>query len=44
MKAVVSMSGATAPTLNPSMTYDDAMSNGKQFDVLWVPAGAYIHL
>jgi hypothetical protein len=44
MKPVVSLMGATAPTLNPSMTYDDAMNSGKQFDVLWVPAGAYIHL
>ncbi|KAJ7274806.1 class I glutamine amidotransferase-like protein [Mycena rebaudengoi] len=41
MKPVVSLMGATAPTLNPSMTYDDAMNSGKQFDVLWVPAGPF---
>ncbi|KAJ7915568.1 class I glutamine amidotransferase-like protein [Mycena leptocephala] len=27
------------PTLNPTMTYADAMASGKQFDILWVPAG-----
>jgi putative intracellular protease/amidase len=29
------------PTLNPTMTYADAMASGKQFDILWVPAGTY---
>ncbi|KAJ7439695.1 class I glutamine amidotransferase-like protein, partial [Mycena galericulata] len=26
-------------TFNPTLTYADALAAGKQFDVLWVPAG-----
>ncbi|KAJ7076465.1 class I glutamine amidotransferase-like protein [Mycena belliarum] len=40
MDPVVSVKGRVAPTFNPTLTYADAMASGKQFDVLWVPAGA----
>ncbi|KAJ6624770.1 class I glutamine amidotransferase-like protein [Mycena sp. CBHHK59/15] len=36
---VVSTKGSCAPTFNPTMTYTDALASGKQFDILWVPAG-----
>ncbi|KAJ6622812.1 transcriptional regulator [Mycena sp. CBHHK59/15] len=36
---VVSTKGSCAPTFNPTMTYADALASGKQFDILWVPAG-----
>ncbi|KAJ7628722.1 class I glutamine amidotransferase-like protein [Roridomyces roridus] len=39
MEPVVSIQGRNAPTLNPTLTYADAMKQGKQFDVIWVPAG-----
>jgi hypothetical protein len=39
MEPVKAISGSAAPTLNPTMTYADALATGKQFDILWVPAG-----
>ncbi|KAJ7076463.1 class I glutamine amidotransferase-like protein [Mycena belliarum] len=39
MAPVVALQGRPAPTFNPTLTYADAMASGKQFDVLWVPAG-----
>ncbi|KAJ7157691.1 class I glutamine amidotransferase-like protein [Mycena crocata] len=39
MDPVVSILGKNAPTLNPTMTYAAALAEGKQFDILWVPAG-----
>ncbi|KAJ7726961.1 class I glutamine amidotransferase-like protein [Mycena metata] len=39
MDPVVSISGRVAPTVNPTITYADALASGKQFDILWVPAG-----
>ncbi|KAJ7050434.1 class I glutamine amidotransferase-like protein, partial [Mycena amicta] len=39
MDPVVSAFGRAAPTFNPTMTYKDAIASGKQFDILWVPAG-----
>ncbi|KAJ7030795.1 class I glutamine amidotransferase-like protein [Mycena alexandri] len=39
MEPVVSLLGRVAPTVNPTLTYADALASGKQFDVLWVPAG-----
>ncbi|KAJ7701886.1 class I glutamine amidotransferase-like protein [Mycena rosella] len=39
MEPVVSARGPNAPTLNPTLTYADALASGKQFDILWVPAG-----
>ncbi|KAJ6597556.1 class I glutamine amidotransferase-like protein [Mycena vulgaris] len=41
MDPVVSVKGRSAPTLNPTMTYADALASGKQFDILWVPAGPF---
>ncbi|KAJ6597561.1 class I glutamine amidotransferase-like protein [Mycena vulgaris] len=39
MDPVISAKGRNAPTFNPTLTYADALSAGKQFDILWVPAG-----
>ncbi|KAJ7481806.1 class I glutamine amidotransferase-like protein [Mycena latifolia] len=39
MDPVVALKGRLAPSLNPTLTYADALASGKQFDVLWVPAG-----
>ncbi|KAJ7030803.1 class I glutamine amidotransferase-like protein [Mycena alexandri] len=39
MEPVVALIGRVAPTVNPTLTYADALASGKQFDVLWVPAG-----
>jgi putative intracellular protease/amidase len=39
MEPVVSVSGPDAPTINPTLTYAGALAAGKQFDILWVPAG-----
>ncbi|KAJ7165338.1 class I glutamine amidotransferase-like protein [Mycena filopes] len=39
MAPVVSLKGRVAPTFNPTMTYADALASGKQFDIIWVPAG-----
>nr|GAT46874.1 predicted protein [Mycena chlorophos] len=36
---VVSLFGKATPTFNPTMTYKDAIASGKQFDIIWVPAG-----
>ncbi|KAJ6565245.1 class I glutamine amidotransferase-like protein [Mycena vulgaris] len=38
---VVSIEGRNAPTFNPTLTYADALASGKQFDILWVPAGPF---
>ncbi|KAJ7756095.1 class I glutamine amidotransferase-like protein [Mycena maculata] len=37
--SLVSFQGRNAPTLNPTLTYGEAIATGRQFDVLWVPAG-----
>ena len=29
------------PTVNPTKTYADALQSGKQYDIIWVPAGKY---
>ncbi|KAJ6513979.1 class I glutamine amidotransferase-like protein [Mycena vulgaris] len=42
MEPVVSIEGHNAPTFNPTLTYADALASGKQFDILWVPAGAVV--
>ncbi|KAJ6455985.1 class I glutamine amidotransferase-like protein [Mycena vitilis] len=39
MDPVVSMRGADAPTVNPTQTYTAALASGKQYDIIWVPAG-----
>ncbi|KAJ7481919.1 class I glutamine amidotransferase-like protein [Mycena latifolia] len=39
MDPVVSTKGRNAPTFNPTMTYAGALAAGKQFDIIWVPAG-----
>ncbi|KAJ7684369.1 class I glutamine amidotransferase-like protein [Mycena polygramma] len=39
MDPVVSMRGADAPTVNPTQTYAAALASGKQYDIIWVPAG-----
>ncbi|KAJ6623000.1 class I glutamine amidotransferase-like protein, partial [Mycena sp. CBHHK59/15] len=39
LKPMESLKGRAAPTINPTMTYADAITSGKQFDILWVPAG-----
>ncbi|KAJ7450519.1 class I glutamine amidotransferase-like protein [Mycena latifolia] len=40
MDPVVSGKGRNAPTFNPTLTYAVALASGKQFDIIWVPAGA----
>ncbi|KAJ7240124.1 class I glutamine amidotransferase-like protein [Mycena haematopus] len=39
MDPVVSVKGRNAPSINPTLTYTHAMAVGKQFDIIWVPAG-----
>ncbi|KAJ7157670.1 class I glutamine amidotransferase-like protein [Mycena crocata] len=39
MAPVVSIHGPNAPTFNPTLTYAAALAAGKQFDIIWVPAG-----
>ncbi|KAJ7157666.1 class I glutamine amidotransferase-like protein [Mycena crocata] len=39
MAPVVSIEGHNAPTFNPTLTYAAALADGKQFDIIWVPAG-----
>ncbi|KAJ7798947.1 class I glutamine amidotransferase-like protein [Mycena olivaceomarginata] len=39
MDPVVAAKGRNPPTINPTLTYASAMADGKQFDILWVPAG-----
>nr|GAT56128.1 predicted protein [Mycena chlorophos] len=39
MQPVVAFQGLIEPTINPTMTYRDAIDQGKQFDILWCPAG-----
>jgi hypothetical protein len=41
MDPVVALKGRNLPTVNPTLTYAAAMADGKQFDILWVPAGVY---
>jgi putative intracellular protease/amidase len=41
MDPVVALKGRNPPTVNPTLTYAAAMADGKQFDILWVPAGVY---
>ncbi|KAJ6622817.1 class I glutamine amidotransferase-like protein, partial [Mycena sp. CBHHK59/15] len=41
LEPVVSIRGHFAPTFNPTMTYVDALACGKQFDIIWVPAGLH---
>jgi putative intracellular protease/amidase len=41
MDPVVAAKGRNPPTVNPTLTYAAAMADGKQFDILWVPAGVY---
>ncbi|KAJ7081491.1 class I glutamine amidotransferase-like protein [Mycena epipterygia] len=40
MDPVVSDKDREAPTFNPTLTYADTITSGKQSDILWVPAGA----
>ncbi|KAJ6562420.1 class I glutamine amidotransferase-like protein [Mycena capillaripes] len=40
MDPVVSDKGRNAPTFNPTLTYAGTLETGKQFDIIWVPAGA----
>ncbi|KAF8172524.1 class I glutamine amidotransferase-like protein [Mycena galopus ATCC 62051] len=39
MDPVVSVKGRNGPTINPTLTYAGALAAGKQFDIIWVPAG-----
>ncbi|KAF7375737.1 DJ-1 protein-PfpI domain-containing protein [Mycena sanguinolenta] len=39
MEPVVSVKRSNGPRLLPTLTYADAMAAGKQFDIIWVPAG-----
>jgi len=39
LNPIVSLHARAAPTLNPTLTYADAIASGKQFDIIWVPAG-----
>ncbi|KAJ7798933.1 class I glutamine amidotransferase-like protein [Mycena olivaceomarginata] len=44
MDPVVALKGRNPPTVNPTLTYAAAMADGKQFDILWVPAGPGLDL
>ncbi|KAF7318920.1 DJ-1 protein-PfpI domain-containing protein [Mycena chlorophos] len=44
LNPVVSLFGKATPTFNPTMTYKDAIASGKQFDIIWVPAGKLLCL
>ncbi|KAJ6597536.1 class I glutamine amidotransferase-like protein [Mycena vulgaris] len=39
MDPVISTKGRNAPTINPTLTYAGALAAGRQFDIIWVPAG-----
>ncbi|KAJ7701938.1 transcriptional regulator [Mycena rosella] len=39
MDPVVSSKGRNAPCFIPTLTYADALASGKQYDIIWVPAG-----
>ncbi|KAJ7030801.1 class I glutamine amidotransferase-like protein [Mycena alexandri] len=39
MDPVVSSTGISAATLNPTKTYAEVKASGQQFDIIWVPAG-----
>ncbi|KAK7035992.1 DJ-1 protein-PfpI domain-containing protein [Favolaschia claudopus] len=39
MDPVLSLNGECAPTINPTTTYAKAIASGKQYDIIWVPAG-----
>ncbi|KAJ7121047.1 class I glutamine amidotransferase-like protein, partial [Mycena epipterygia] len=41
---VVSIQGRNAPTFIPTLTYPDAVTSGKQFDILWIPAGPVLNI
>ncbi|KAF8173771.1 transcriptional regulator [Mycena galopus ATCC 62051] len=36
---VVSVMGSNLPAILPTLTYAAALASGKQFDIIWVPAG-----
>ncbi|KAJ7101125.1 class I glutamine amidotransferase-like protein [Mycena epipterygia] len=40
---VVSVKGLSAPTFNPTLTYAGALASGKQFDIIWFPAGPILN-
>jgi len=39
LKPVTGFTSPYAPTINPTKTYDSAIEEGIQYDILWVPAG-----
>jgi len=39
LQPVTSIMNACAPTMNPTKTYESAIEEGTQYDILWVPAG-----
>ncbi|KAK7042214.1 DJ-1 protein-PfpI domain-containing protein [Favolaschia claudopus] len=39
MDPIVSASGPSLATLNPTKTYAEVEASGQQFDIIWVPAG-----
>lgn len=41
MEPVKGASAPAAPTINPTKTYDAAIEEGVQYDVLLIPAGAF---
>ncbi|KAJ7054273.1 class I glutamine amidotransferase-like protein [Mycena amicta] len=36
---VVPLLGSVLPSIRPTLSYSDALASGRQFDILWVPAG-----
>ncbi|KAF7303921.1 DJ-1 protein-PfpI domain-containing protein [Mycena indigotica] len=38
-ESVVPLLGSLLPSIKPTLSYGDALEKGKQFDILWVPAG-----
>ena len=39
LSPVTGISGLGLPTINPTNTYGAALQSGKQYDIIWVPAG-----
>ena len=39
LQPINSIMSPWAPTVNPTKTYDSAIKEGIQYDILWVPAG-----
>jgi len=39
LQPVTSFTSPSAPTVNPTKTYDSALEEGIQYDILWIPAG-----